>query len=195
MIITLLPIANEVWGKVMSLHLSVSHSVHKGGCYNVTFCYGQHLFGQHHPLDSNPQTAPPSWTAPSPLDSTTLLDSTIPLDSTTSWTAPPPPDSTNPLDSTPPPPTFLVNKWVIRIRLECFLVSLAFVFLQGAGWNGYPWTHVLSGWGSGYLWSQVPFGGVGVSRGWVCLKGVSMSRGVGPTPSGQCSGMGTHPCY
>ena len=43
MIITLLPIANEVWGKVMSLHLSVSHSVHKGGCYNFTFCYGQYL--------------------------------------------------------------------------------------------------------------------------------------------------------
>ena len=130
MIITLLPIANEVWGKVMSLHLSVCHSVHKGGCYNVTFCYGQHLSGQHHPLDSNLQTAPPSWTAPSP------------------WTAPPPGQHHHP--QTAPthwtvPPTFLVNKWVIRIRLECFLVSLAFVFLQGAGWNGYPWTHVLSG--------------------------------------------------
>ena len=128
-----------------------------------------HPPGQHHP----PWTAPPSWTAPSP------------------WTAPPPGQHHHP--QTAPthwtaPPTFLVNKWVIRIRLECFLVSLAFVFLQGAGWNGYPWTHVLSGWGSGYLWSQVPFGGVGVSRGWVCLKGVSMSRGVNvrgwvPTPA------------
>ena len=27
---SLLPAANEVWGKVMFLHLSVSHSVHRG---------------------------------------------------------------------------------------------------------------------------------------------------------------------
>ena len=37
--------------KVMFLHLSVSHCVHREGCYDVTYCYGQH---------------PSSWTAPTP---------------------------------------------------------------------------------------------------------------------------------
>ena len=33
-----IPPANEVWGKVMFLHLSVSHSVQGGSLYDVTSC-------------------------------------------------------------------------------------------------------------------------------------------------------------
>ena len=85
--------------------------------------------GQHHPLDNTSSTTPKTtpkprqnhplhsstpWTAPPP-DSTTppgQYHSSLP-DSITPWTAPPP-------DSTP----FPVNKRVVYILLECFLVFL-----------------------------------------------------------------------
>ena len=62
------PPANEVWGKVTFLHLSVSHSVH-GGCYEVTSCYGQHPPRRTtSPLPRTAHTHPQSTTHP--LDST-----------------------------------------------------------------------------------------------------------------------------
>ena len=103
----------------MFLHLSVSVILFTGGrgCYDVTSCYEQHLLtGQHHPLDSTPQTAPlrqhPSestpWTAPLPWTApppgqyfvhhpktTPKPRQNHPLHSSTPWTAPPP-DSTTP---------------------------------------------------------------------------------------------------
>ena len=43
-----LPLANEVWGKVMFLHLSVSHSVHGKG-YLPLGLRGVHPTGHTHP--------------------------------------------------------------------------------------------------------------------------------------------------
>ena len=70
---SVLPHVNEVWGKVMLLHLSVSHSVHGEGAAMMSLPV----------IDSTTlQTAPPCrqhsspWTAPPP-------------DRTTLWTAPP----------------------------------------------------------------------------------------------------------
>ena len=59
--------ANEVWGKVMFLHLSVSHSVHRGGCAS------QHAMGQTPPGQTPPGRHPhPGQTPPGrhPLDTT-----------------------------------------------------------------------------------------------------------------------------
>ena len=104
----------------MFLHLS---DCPKGGCYDATPCYGQHL---------SLWTAPPPWTVP-----------TSPL---TAPPSPPPPDSPpsrqhhpqklvlrglypgglhpgrarqHHPQTTPPP---LVDKRAVRILLECFLV-------------------------------------------------------------------------
>ena len=65
--VSFLPPANEVWDKVIFVHLSVSYSVHRGsGCCDVTSCYGQHhhpqqypLPGQHPPLPGQHPLPPP----------------------------------------------------------------------------------------------------------------------------------------
>ena len=70
----------------------------------------------------------------------------------------------------------LIRAWRRRVRVMFSQVS---VCTQGMG--GCLWSHVLSVEG-GYLWYQVQYGGVGMSRGvgmaggWVCLL-VGMSRG------------------
>ena len=57
---TLLPPANEVWGKVIFLPLSVGHSVHGGGegCLPGPPSLGRHPLGRHPPRQTPPGQTP-----------------------------------------------------------------------------------------------------------------------------------------
>ena len=94
---------NEVVAKVIFLHLSVIHSVHRGGL-------PQCMLGYHHPP---PPGSRPPWeqTPPHPRDQN-------PQDQTPLEQTPPP-------DQTPAPGSRLqhtVNERPVRILLECILV-------------------------------------------------------------------------
>ena len=109
--ILLLPPANEVWCKVMFLHLSVSHSVHREGVCSIA-CWDTpprpgipqaHTSPDRHPLGRHPtrQTPSPGQT--------------------------PPPVRHHPPRQTPP--RILrntVNKRAVHILLECILVIFVF---------------------------------------------------------------------
>ena len=94
--VLLLP-TNEVWGKLMFSHLSVSHCVHSGGgvmmllpVMDSTPPRTAPLPGQHHPLDNitTPEQHHPCETALL-LDSTSSILEPPPDSTTPSWTAPP----------------------------------------------------------------------------------------------------------
>ena len=143
-------------------------STEGGGCYDVTFCYGQHptpaprnsttlyldstTSGQHHPPGYHSPdstiplgqhhlwTAPPLWTAPLHPH----------------WTVPPcgqhhctsprqhPLDSSTPWQYKPPrqpPPnsTTPVKKRAVSILLECFLVPKVSISVEDSAWNLISW--------------------------------------------------------
>ena len=60
------PPANKVWGKLMFLHLSVSHSVHRGGVSQYAMGRGcvypkaDTPLGRHPPGQTPPRQTPPS---------------------------------------------------------------------------------------------------------------------------------------
>ena len=117
-IFVVLPLANDVRGKIMFLHLSASHSIHGRG--------GRCVMMSLPVMDS---TSPPPWTAPPQtaplLDSTHLLNSTNPLDSTPLGQLPSPLITPPSLPSTAPshPPPPLVNNWVVSFYIKICLMS------------------------------------------------------------------------
>ena len=102
----LIPPVKEVWGKVIFLHLSVSHSVHRGGVP------GQVLpWDQVHPHPLGPGT-PPDQVHPPGTRYTTPLDQVHPRDQvhppgpgTPPGTRYTPQDQVHPLHQIPPPRT------------------------------------------------------------------------------------------
>ena len=97
-----LPSTNEVWSKVIFLHLSVSHSVHGGGGGCIPACnWWAHRLGRH------------------PQADTLLLQADTPGQT--------PPLADTPLADTPRRQL----KWAVRVLLDCiaFLSFFVFAFL------------------------------------------------------------------
>ena len=118
---------NEVVAKVIFLHLSVIHSVHRGGVC-LSACW-----------DTTPQSRPPQsrhplgadtpWGADTPPEQTPQ-EQTPPLGADTPWEQTPswkqtPPRTDTPQGADTPPGSKLrhtVNERPVRILLECILV-------------------------------------------------------------------------
>ena len=56
--------ANDLWGKVMFLHLSVSHSIHNGGCLPRQTPPLKQTLPRQTPLGRPPADTPPKQTSP-----------------------------------------------------------------------------------------------------------------------------------
>ena len=103
---TVFTVRKRSCGKVIFLHLSVSHSVHRG-------VSAQCMLGIHHPQADSPPGQTPSWADPPGRPP---------------WADTP---RQTPRDRHPPPPRRWLLLRTIRVLLECILVT-CFVSQKGA---------------------------------------------------------------
>ena len=111
---------NRSYGKVMFLHLSVSHSVHRGGWQ--THPLGSHPPGQTHPLSRQP--LPPRRHDPRqtlPWADTPWVD-TPPRQ--TPWADTPPPETATAADGTYPTRMHSCSSYVYYLALQCFSYNI-----------------------------------------------------------------------
>ena len=77
-----LPLANEVWGKLKFIQVSVIHSVYRGGGVMRSLHVTNRPWTAHQPESTPPLDSTPLWKAPFVVTNPTL-------DNTSTWTAHP----------------------------------------------------------------------------------------------------------
>ena len=112
---------NEVVSKVIFLHLSVIHSVHRGEGVCLNACWDTPWTRHPPPQSRHPRTRhPPPPGADTPTPEQTPREQTPPQEQT-------PPREQTPTEQTPPPPESRLQHTVyerpVRILLECILVA------------------------------------------------------------------------
>ena len=119
-----LPPAKEVWGKVMFLHLCVILSTGgKGGLPNLPPHVGRPGGGWADPPNADPPGQTPRMQTPSPGLGRPHHPTWMQIPLPWGWADPLGFGRAPRVWQTPPPPD-TVNKWAVRILLECILVLL-----------------------------------------------------------------------